>query len=187
MDEKEFWAIVDATRASTGGRIADQPGALAAALSARTPEEVLGFLDTYRAVQNQGTNNDVAHAAALLLGGIADESFDDFLSWLICHGEATYRRSLADPDSVLDLTFDEHLSDFSAAELFSYVADEVYVEQTGLEAPDDHTEAPEDESRYSDERLQELFPRLWAHASTRHRGYLERRRKVYESEVARRA
>jgi hypothetical protein len=184
MDEKEFWTIVDGTRASTAGRIEDQPNALAAVLSARPTEDVLGFLDAYRAVQLQGTTNDLAHAAALLLGGVGDDSFDDFLSWLICHGEQTYLRVLAEPDTVIDLAYDEHEADFGSAELFSYVADEVYVEQTGLEAPDDETEVPDNEGLYSDDRLRELFPRLWAHASANHRDYLEERRKRYERESA---
>jgi hypothetical protein len=62
----------------------------------------------------------------LLLGGIADDTFMDFRTWLVCHGRETYERAMADPDAIVDPPYDQDEEDFGFAEQFAYVADEVY-------------------------------------------------------------
>jgi hypothetical protein len=178
MDEETFWQIVGATRTDSGGNIEDQPDALAARLAALPVEEVVGFQGALLEASAKATTNDLLEAAALLLGGIGDDSFEDFRSWLICHGRETFERAVADPDSIVELSFDEAEDDFGSAEIFSAVPGEL-LRSIGadLEA-DDYASPPDDSewSPYDRDTLATRFPRLYDHAERRHNRYLRRRR-----------
>ena len=106
-------------------------------------------------------------AAYLALGGMGEDSFLDFRSWLISHGRGTFERVLADPDSLVELSWDDDENDFGDAEAWSHVATEE-LEERGLE-PDLDTEPaqsdppsgepfPEEDDAWFASR----FPRLWA-------------------------
>jgi hypothetical protein len=137
VTEDEFWDIVAESRRAAGGDIFEQPGTLADLLVERTAQEVLEFHRLLITASQRAHTDVLAHAAALLLDGIGDDSFTDFRTWLICHGRQTYERVLDDPDTVLELPFDEDQSDFAAAESFGAMPMEVYEELTGEEFPDD--------------------------------------------------
>ena len=176
VNEDEFWAIVASSRADAGGEIAGQPEALRDLLVQRPVPDVVAFGRLLTQVTGRACTNDMAHAAGLLLGGVADDSFMDFRTWLACHGREIFEAALADPDSIVELPYDDDEDDFGSAEEFSYVADEVFEERTGEEPPDDDEEEPEVEADlYDQATLRARFPRLWARAEQRHPEYLRER------------
>ena len=175
MVENEFWAIVDSTRTIAGGQISEQPSVLRELLAQRSDADVSAFARSLSRASTRADTNDIAHAAGLLLGGVADDSFMDFRTWLICHGREVFERALVDPDTIVDLPYDEN--DFGFGEVSSYVAGELYEERTGDEAPDDDEpdEGTSDEQLYDQATLRARFPRLWARAERRHPEYLRTR------------
>ncbi len=177
VDENALWRIIEQTRQKAAGDIARQPGELRKLLSKRRPAEVAAFGRRMSAVLDQAHTNDLGHAAGLLLGGVGDDSFQDFRVWLLCHGRATFQRALTDPDSIADVPFDEGEEDFGAAERFGYVAADVYEELTGDEPPDDFDldAADIDDSWYDDATLRRRFPRLYERAESLHPAYLRER------------
>jgi hypothetical protein len=177
MDEDEFWAVVASTRAAAKNRVARQPKALHKLLTRRPLGEVLEFRALLRSVTARADTNAMAHAAGLLLGGVGDDSFADFRTWLVCHGRETFERALADPDTVVDLSYDEDEEDFGSAEEFGYVAEDVYEERADAEAPDDEAERGDgfDDGLFDEQTLRARYPRLWTRAEKRHPEYLRHR------------
>jgi hypothetical protein len=173
MDEAEFWEIVASTRRAAGDAIAGQPSALRELLEQRSAEDVLAFDRALRRVSARADTDDMGHAAGLFLGGVGDDSFEDFRTWLICHGRETFDRALADPDTLVDLSYDDEMNDFGVAEHVAYVASEVYAARVGTEAPDDFEWSDRDDpDLYEQDTLRARFPRLWARAERRHPEYL---------------
>jgi hypothetical protein len=171
VTEDEFWDIVAESRRAADGDIFEQPGTLADLLVERPPQKVLEFHRQLVAASQRAYTDVLVHAASLLLGGIGDDSFTDFRTWLICHGRETFERVLADPDAVLDLPYEKDESDFSAAENFGAMPMEIYEELTGEEFPDDEEmlELLEPEPGVEidsddEETLRRLMPRLMARA-----------------------
>jgi hypothetical protein len=183
MDDAEFWEIIAMTRTAAGTvAIQGQPAVLRERLERLPVEDVLAFDAALRRVSARARTNDMGHAAGLLLGGVGDDSFEDFRTWLICHGREPFERALADPDTLVGLTFDDEHSDFAAAEHFAFVAHEVYEERTGAELPDDlDWPDPGDRDMYDRATLQARFPRLWAWAERRYPEYLELRELMYHA------
>jgi hypothetical protein len=179
MDEDEFWEIVASTRGAAAGVISGQPSALRELLARRPVADALAFQRILEHVSARADTRDMGHAAGLLLGGVGSDSFTDFRTWLVCHGRATFERALADPDTIVELTYDEDEEDFGHAEHVGYVAPDLYEERTGDEAPTDD-EAPATEYEpYDQDALRARFPRLWARAEGRHPEYLTLREAMY--------
>jgi hypothetical protein len=179
MDEDEFWEIVASTRSAATGTIAEQPSALRELLSRRPVVDALAFQRNLDHVSARADTRDLGHAAGLLLGGVGSDGFTDFRTWLVCHGRATFERVLADPDTIVDLSYDENEEDFGHAEQFGYVAPDLYEERTGDEAPTDDDVPATNYEPYDQAALRARFPRLWVRAEGRHPEYLELRQTLY--------
>ena len=93
MDQDEFWAIVAESRARAGGQILGQTAALHELLSTRPLDDVLAFQRHLVTALDRAGTTDLAHAAGLLLGGVGDDSFQDFRTWLLCHGREVFERA----------------------------------------------------------------------------------------------
>ena len=176
MDTNTFWTLVADTRAlAVAARpesvVEEHVRTVTAALEGLPDDDVRGFLQELRAARARANSWDLWAAAYLALGGASDDSFLDFRNWLISHGQESYERVLADPDSLADLTWDEDENDFGAAEEWSYAPIEV-LEQRGLDEDDADEDDdlddqfgepsgepfPEDDDDWFAARL----PRLWA-------------------------
>jgi hypothetical protein len=177
MDEEAFWQVVAETRIDSGGNIADQPDALAGRLAALPVDEVLEFRDRLLEASAKANTNDMVEAAALLLGGVGDDSFEDFRSWLICHGREIFARAVADPDSIVELSFDDAEDDFGSAEIFSAVPSDLIRSIGGDVEVDDYPREPDasEWSIYDRDTLATRFPRLYGRAERLHGRYLRRR------------
>ena len=170
MDVEEFWAVVESTRAAAANRpgsvVANHVATLTTALAAMPDARVVGFERRLRLLVQEANRWDLWAAGYLALGGMSDDGFTDFRTWLVSQGRANYTRTLADPDALVDLSWDEDEEDFGYAEEWGYAAGQV-LESRGLDVDDaegasvtdpDGTPFPEDDDAWFARHL----PRLWS-------------------------
>lgn len=98
-------------------------------------------------------------AAYVMSGGCSDDSFSDFRATLISHGRDFYERSLADPDSLAELTFEDE--EDVCYEGFQYVKNDVAEEKLG-EIPNRVVSFPDEPSgeAWEEDSVDQLFPKL---------------------------
>jgi hypothetical protein len=102
MDREEFWAMIEAARAATGGDCQAQAARLVAALGKRSVGEVLAWDGIYGELMAESYRWDLWGAADLINGGCGDDGFDYFRGWLLSQGRARWQATLASPDSLAD-------------------------------------------------------------------------------------
>jgi hypothetical protein len=160
MDETRFWQIVETTAPGADSTLGVQLGEL-------SDEDLRGFASELLRVQRRAYRWDLWAAAYLALGGCSDDAFEDFRTWLIRHGHVVFERVLEDPDSLVELSWDEDEEDFGEAESWGYQVyeewDRRHDQPLHLAGELDHEEPagdpfPEDDEAYN---LQH-FPRLSA-------------------------
>ncbi|WP_329127683.1 DUF4240 domain-containing protein [Streptomyces sp. NBC_01465] len=167
MDETEFWEIIDSTRAAADGDPEDHADLLVERLVQLDPESVLDFARHFEARYNRAYRWDLWGAAAVLLGGAGDGSFDYFRCWLIGQGREVFEGAVHDPDALAGLLddFDEEVD--GDGEELGFAADEAYEQLTGSVAPDlgIPAQAPEPEGTAldleDDAALADRYPQLW--------------------------
>ncbi|WP_420122080.1 DUF4240 domain-containing protein [Nakamurella sp.] len=167
MTEDEFWAIVERSRGGGVGLDPDMLNQLSVVVHGLSDQELLAFDGHFRAARDRAYSWDLWAAGYLIQGGMSDDGFEDFRSWLIAHGRDIYVRALAEPDSMVDLTWRPDLEDMGLAEFYASVAVEE-MGRRGLSAPYDP--GPQDPSgapfpEDDDEWFSQRFPRLWARLS----------------------
>lgn len=140
MDQQQFWALIDQSRAQSRGNLEKQAEALHRLLADHEASEVSSFRTRMITVSRQLYTFEHLGAGELMCGEggyLGDDSFTDFRTWIIAQGSALYERVLADPDALVDLDIDENCEELGLAESFAAVADEVYEQLTGREIWDD--------------------------------------------------
>jgi Protein of unknown function (DUF4240) len=101
MDREQFWALIQAARAATGGDCRAQAARLVAALGQHPVGEVLDYDRIEGQLMAESYRWDLWGAACLIGGGgCSDDGFDDFRGWLLGQGRANWQAALADPDSL---------------------------------------------------------------------------------------
>ena len=101
MNKEKFWSMIDDAR-NSGGGWQGMIDPLCAALAELPPMEIVhwqGIFDEYHYRANKG---QVVSAAVYINGGISDDGFIDFRSWLVAQGKDIYMKTLAEPDSLAD-------------------------------------------------------------------------------------
>ena len=172
MDVDSFWQLIDRTRAEAAGDggsvVRRHVETLTEALEDLPDAELQDFDRHLRRARARANHWDLWAAGYLALGGMSDDSFLDFRTWLITHGRTTYERVLAEPDGVADLSWDEDEEDFGAAEEWGYVAIELLEDRGSDDEEDDDEPGDFDEPtgepfpENDDAWFAARFPRLWA-------------------------
>jgi hypothetical protein len=103
MLEAQFWELIDISREAAGGDPDRQAEELLKMLDPRSRREIEAFARTYSILHVRAYRRDLWTAAALLTGGMGDDSFSGFRDWLISRGSEFYERALADPDSLAEV------------------------------------------------------------------------------------
>jgi len=157
MDEPAFWAIIDASRPSSGD-VHDHAAALQERLKPLGAQEIISF-DEHLSIQLvRAYSWDLWGAAAIINGGCSDEGFESFRGWLILQGQQIFERALREPDSLAEVVSepDVECEDVLYAPLHAYEA------VAGKEIPHAGPEQPVDPSGRSWEEsdLEARFPRL---------------------------
>jgi hypothetical protein len=100
--------------------------ALEQLLAGLPDDDLLAFQSHLDALREQACDWGVWGAGYVACGGLGDDAFTDFRTWLVSQGRAAYERVLADPDALADVLppdLDDRLAD---AELWGYVALDVW-------------------------------------------------------------
>ena len=166
MDESEFWGIVEASKAESGGTFDGHIEVLTARLSALAPEKIVEFQGVFSALQDRAYSWDLWGAAFVINGGCSDDGFTDFRSWLISMGRNTFERALSDPESLVEITLGNDGEEDASFEEFGYVAAQAYEASTGKELPHPERDFPEKPSgepwEEDEEELAGRYPKLFA-------------------------
>ena len=102
MDREEFWALIEAAKAASGGDCRAQTAQLVAALRRRSVSDVLDYDRLHWELLTESYRRDLWGAAYLINGGCSDDGFDYFRGWLLGQGHAIWQAALADPDLLAD-------------------------------------------------------------------------------------
>lgn len=181
MTREEFWALVERSLAVAASLpaprrgllrrpVALRPGerhvlALEQLLTALPDGELVSFQEHLDALRAGLLRWDVWGAGSLACGGMGDDAFTDFRTWLVSQGRAAYERVAADPDALVDVAppdLDERIGD---AETWGYVALEVWDGRHDEDLPrpgfgDSVAPAGEEWDEDDAEGLRARYPRL---------------------------
>ncbi|MGC4047864.1 MAG: DUF4240 domain-containing protein [Armatimonas sp.] len=98
--ENDFWALIEASRATTQEEQESRLEKLLAGLAPQDLPRFQAFLDKYR---GEAYRWDLWGAAYVIQGGCSDDSFLYFRYWLIAQGRKIYEAALAHPDSLIEI------------------------------------------------------------------------------------
>jgi hypothetical protein len=174
VDDEQFWAIMEASRAEGTDSVEVQTERLTEVLEDLSDDDLVAFDAAFDRLRDRLYTWDHWGAAYVALGGCSDDSFIDFRSWVISEGRGPFEAFLEDPEWLaVRIPLDEE--EVGDAELFAYAAAEVYEDRTGDELedagpgsaddPDAGTDPGDDPSGRpfgeSAEHLKARYPRLW--------------------------
>lgn len=172
IDRTAFWSII-ARAKGRGGELAHGQR-LAETLHRLSPEQIIQYQVHYVDFDRRAERGDVWAAGVLLNAGHgSDDGFEYFRNWLIGQGQTVYEAALTQPDSLADVGV-EMREGRPTAEWESYrsIAVEVFEAKThanlyevaAARFPRNNpwTESSFDSSAYTNEVMQQKFPRLWS-------------------------
>ncbi len=163
MEEKQFWAIIDASRRKADGDQDEMLAAIRNRLKKLTPAEVADFQRHFDQKMHDAYDWNLWGAAYLVNGGCSDDGFAYFRAWLISQGNKVYSAALRKPDS-LTSGVDPDRDDYEFEDLW-YVGREVYEELTGNDLPPEvgWPESPKGERWDFDDdaEMSRRFPKLF--------------------------
>ncbi len=159
-----FWQIIETARASNeNSNQSLEPEALQDQLEEMSDEQVAQFArDFYQGLINL---NDwrLWGAGFVMAGGMGDDSFHYFRSWVIGRGQEAYETALNDPDNLGKFADDEAEFD---NELLEYVPLEVLEARGVEEDPREEFDVTADDAPrgtpWDEESVYELYPKLSA-------------------------
>jgi hypothetical protein len=169
MNVKEFWRLIDRSRAALDsdnpdGNQGRQVSALSAELDKLEPDEIVSFRDHFWDRMIDLYQWEVWATAFLLGDGCSDDGFLDFRSAVISMGQQVFDAAVQEPDSLYQLADDKVIEDIFF-EGFQYVAQQVYEAATGKTIPEperQHPSVPKGK-RWKDTReLERILPKTWA-------------------------
>lgn len=175
MTEARFWEVIDAARGTADDTArAARPSALRTQLERLSDHDVEAFDLRYGrelVALDSWSVWDAGYAAA---GGMADDDFESFRSWLVGKGQSAVHQVETDPDGLVRLLgpADAAKDGFDDEEL-EYVADEVLTERIGsdrADAFDDHALAAVGDdptgTESAESSIDRRYPQLAAWART---------------------
>ena len=141
MTREEFWQLVErslslaATTPTPRRGLLRRPMSLSAGerhvlaldqlLGALPDDELVSFQEHLDALRADLHSWDVWGAGYVACGGMGDDAFTDFRTWLVSQGRAAYARVAADPDALADVAPPDLSERIGDAEAWGYFALEV--------------------------------------------------------------
>jgi hypothetical protein len=150
----EFWSILKAT----GG----DPNLLKNVLQSKSTEEVAAFVSAFYQGLIDLNQWNLWGAGYVMAGGMSDDGFHYFRSWILGKGQEAYEIALNSPDNLGQ--FATPNDDFEN-ELLEYVAVEILESRGAPDPREDFEVTPDDEpsgEAWEEEDLRKLFPKLTA-------------------------
>jgi hypothetical protein len=106
VDEQRFYELIETTR-DTGQTASADPDQLSETLEELSDDEVSGFAEQFT-LQHQRLNSwRVWGAGYVAAGGMSDDSYHYFKSWIVGAGAAAVARALTDPDGLVEFFGDD--------------------------------------------------------------------------------
>lgn len=180
MTREQFWALVQQTlrdaqalpgprRGLLRRRVALRPGerhveALLRRLAALPDDALVAFQGHLDALRAGLYRWDVWAAGRVACDGLGEDAFTDLRTWLVSQGRAAYERVAADPDALADVAPHDLPERLADAELWGYVALEVWDSRHEEDMPRPSfvaADAPAGEP-VPDDELAARYPRLTA-------------------------
>jgi len=165
MDEKRFWALIEAARAEMTPELSNQAEVLKQKLEALPPDEIVVFDRIFTRLRHEAHRWDLWAAAYIIEGGCSDDGFSDFTAGLIGFGREVYEAAVRDPNTLVRQP--ARGVDFSNEEML-YAAPQAYEAVTGEEMPDHglpHPHEPAGE-RFDEATVDQKYPELAAKFGT---------------------
>lgn len=93
MSEKEFWNLI------SNMHIEEEPYEwIINHLSTKSDAEIVGFEIKFETALMQAYNSNLLGAAWIIMDGCTEDSFTNFIAWLIGQGEKVYKETVKNPD-----------------------------------------------------------------------------------------
>lgn len=142
MTIEQFWQTIDKARTGSNPMSPSaSPERLAEVLKPLSDEDVKSFMTHFYRLLMDLNHWNIWGAGYVIAGGMSDDSFHYFRSWLIGKGESVTALAKSDPDALIDYIDDADVDN----ELLEYVALDV-LEARGIEDdPRDGFEASADD------------------------------------------
>jgi hypothetical protein len=159
MTDERFWSIIDSAQ---GGSSSASPDRLADILGPLAKDEVSDFgLLFYNKICLLNSWR-LWGAGYVIAGGMSDDSFHYFRSWIIGKGKNVYEIALTDPDQLGPFIDDPEVEN----ELLEYVAIEVLEKRGIKEDPRDRADRTADfepaGTPFEEDTVASSFPKLAA-------------------------
>lgn len=158
-----FWELISRARGiDDPAAPSASPDAIRVVLESLTSDEVAGFLRQFFQHLIELNLWRLWGAGYVIAGGMSDDGFHYFRSWVIGKGKWVFDAALSDPDSLADFIDDPEVEN----ETLEHVALEI-LEARGISSDprDDVDGCPDDTpqgERFLEESVHEWFPRLAA-------------------------
>jgi hypothetical protein len=150
MNEDRFWELLAASKGSESR--------LKALLTKESTKNIVTFTHTFDQKHCSLNRWDVWGAGYVIAGGMGDDSFHYFKSWILGKGKECYDTAMTNPDSLAKFVEDPDECD---NELLEYVMVEL-LEQRGIEdLRSGNTDNAPAGTQWEEGDLEKLFPQLW--------------------------
>lgn len=134
MTNERFWDLIEQARA--GSSASATPSELKKVLERLGDDEIMGFGHKFCENLCELNQWNLWAAGHVITGGMGDDSFHYFRSWIIGKGKTAFDIALRDPDEMAPLIDDDEVDN----ELLEYVALEVLKEGGIKEDPRDRAD-----------------------------------------------
>ena len=160
MTEERFWNLIDQARGRSNHSA--EPESLRAVLEKLSDEEILEFGHAYYEKLCDLNDWRLWAAGYVIAGGMSDDSFHYFRSWVIGKGKQVFAVAMSDPDAlgpfVDDPEVDNELLEYVTAEL----AEERGIEEDPRDRSDRYADAEPRGEPFDEDAVAAGFPRLAA-------------------------
>ncbi len=164
MTTDQFWQIIEEARGGSSPELASASSHdLAAILAKLSDEQVKEFVKHFYNCLIELNRWNIWGAGYVVSGGMGDDSYHYFRSWIIGKGRSAYNQALSDPDLLGPWIDNPEEMDNEELE---YVALNV-LESRGVEDDprDDIEESPDDDPQgepFDEDEVERSYPRLSA-------------------------
>ncbi len=112
MSQAAFWGLIESARAGAGDDTERQSELLEEHLSELPPQQIVGFQQIRRQMDEQAYTWDIWGAAYVIEDGCSDDCFRDFRAYLISLGPRAFAAALRNPDSLAPIVQDAETGDW---------------------------------------------------------------------------
>lgn len=159
ITDERFWLIIDQARNGTSA--STSPKALAAVLKPLSDDEVSGFGHMFYEKLCALNFWRLWAAGYVIAGGMGDDGFHYFRSWIIGKGKELFEIALKDPDEIGPWIDNREVDN----ELLEYVAVEIMKQRQGSDPRDLSDTHPDDDPRgepFEEDTVKNICPKLAA-------------------------